>query len=47
MKSFRALWGEDATGDLSNVLSTSPTKNDYQKTLDRMHMMANKPTMMP
>jgi hypothetical protein len=42
MQDFGAVWGEEAAGNLSNELSTSPT-NDYQRAMDRMHLMAIKP----
>jgi hypothetical protein len=44
MKSFGAVWGDEATGDLSHELSASPTtKGAVTKAWDKTNMLADKP----
>jgi hypothetical protein len=47
METFGSVWGQEATGHLSTTLSSKPAGNGYQKAMDRMHLMANKPTLVP
>jgi hypothetical protein len=44
LHNFEAVWGPGASGDLSKAVAISPTKDDYEKVQDRMHLMVDKPT---
>jgi hypothetical protein len=42
LHNFEAVWGPKAGGDLSKAVAISPTKQDYEKVQERMHLMVEK-----
>jgi len=47
METFGSVSGQEATGNLSTTLSSKPTEEGYQKAMDRLHLVANKPSLVP